>query len=289
MTTVTISNRHSSPIVRVFEQLRALNASWDVQMGRPRSAEGWIIGEQLADASAGPLNELLRRIGSQLRTTDRRTIAALYAMRFGWASAIAIAPFAKFNCVPHIGLGNVSLKFKESTFFERSAIHEPRGTFVRGSRGVDHPSVTCVASRGALLRSLRDELTHQAAPVVEALYSWSGFARRGTWGMLTSSWTAHFTSLAASRPDQSDVLPLLNEFFEGTDLAADMRPRLHIVHYRNRAHVYQRRASCCRFYLVPQGELCASCPLVSDEERVARNLAWMKKQIDEPSGRRSHS
>lgn len=28
MTTVTISNRHSSPIVRVFEGLRALNASW---------------------------------------------------------------------------------------------------------------------------------------------------------------------------------------------------------------------------------------------------------------------
>jgi hypothetical protein len=107
--------------------------------------------------------------------------------------------------------------------------------------------------------------------------------------MLASSWTAHFTSLAASELDQSDVLPLLNDFFAGTDLAADMRPRLHIVRYRNRAHVYQTRASCCRFYLVPQGELCASCPLVSHEERVARNLAWMKRQIDESSGRPGHS
>jgi hypothetical protein len=58
MTSVTFSKRHSSPIVRVFEGLRALNASWDVHMGRPPSSgEGWIIGEQLADASTGPLNE----------------------------------------------------------------------------------------------------------------------------------------------------------------------------------------------------------------------------------------
>ena len=32
-----------------------------------------------------------------------------------------------------------------------------------------------------------------------------------------------------------------------------------------------RRASCCRIYLLPRMELCASCPLVSQEERLARN------------------
>ena len=29
-------------------------------------------------------------------------------------------------------------------------------------------------------------------------------------------------------------------------------------------------------YLLPQMELCASCPLVSHEERFARNLEWLK-------------
>ena len=42
---------------------------------------------------------------------------------------------------------------------------------------------------------------------------------------------------------------------------------------------YQRRASCCRYYLLPQGSLCASCPLVSDEERLAKNLDWMREQL----------
>jgi hypothetical protein len=59
-----------------------------------------------------------------------------------------------------------------------------------------------------------------------------------------------------------------------------MQPRLHAVGYRDATHVYQRRASCCRFYMVPEGELCASCPLVPQEERLARNRAWMKRQLD---------
>jgi hypothetical protein len=43
-------------------------------------------------------------------------------------------------------------------------------------------------------------------------------------------------------------------------------------------HLFQRRASCCRWYLLPQGELCASCPLVPQEARLQRNAAWMQAQ-----------
>jgi hypothetical protein len=53
---------------------------------------GWIDGTDLRDAGAGPFHALLRRIGDVARTTDRRTIAASFALRFGWSSAIAIAP-----------------------------------------------------------------------------------------------------------------------------------------------------------------------------------------------------
>jgi ferric iron reductase protein FhuF len=232
----------------------------------------------LADAASGPLNELLLRMCERFKTTDRRTIAALYAMRFGWASAMAIAPYLKYDCVPDISLPNVSLKFKESTFFERTAIHEPRGVFLAADRDGD-----------ALLRYLRDQLIAQANPVVETLYDWSGFARRGTWGMLTSSWAAHFITLSSSGVDQTGVLPLLRQFFDGADVVAAMQPRVHTVSYRDATHVYQRRASCCRFYLLPDGELCASCPLVSHDERLVRNLAWMKRQLDGNAASARHS
>jgi ferric iron reductase protein FhuF len=268
-----------SPIVDVYDALRALSASWSVDVGRP-SGPGWIAGSELQVASVGPLNELLRRIGERLQTADRRTIAASFALRYGWSSAMAIAPYLKYACVPDISLENISLKFRESTFFERTAIYEARGVMVADDRRATHPTITPVADRQQLLRSLRCSLMTQAIPVVDALYEWSGFARRATWGMLTSSWAAHLTSLGGETRDQRPAWPVLRDFFAGDDLVAKMQPKLHAVTYLDVTHLYQRRASCCRIYLLPQMELCASCPLVPQEQRLARNQAWMKTQLE---------
>ena len=276
------------PIAEVYEALRALNASGSVDVGRP-SGSGWITGTELRVASTGPFNELLWRIGERARTADRRTIAASFALRYGWASAMAIAPYLKHTCVPDISLENVSLKFRESTFFERTAIHEARGVMVADDPRANHPTITPVADRHHLLRSLRSALMTQAIPVVDALHDWSGFSRRGTWGMLTSSWAAHFTSLIGEGRDQRPALPVLQDFFAGDDLVSQMQPRVHEVTCLGVTHLYQRRASCCRIYLLPQMELCASCPLVSQEERLARNRAWMKTQLERQGEKRGHT
>lgn len=277
-----------SPIVKIYDALRALNASWSVDVGRP-SGSGWIAGTELRMASTGPFNELLLRIGERARTADRRTIAASFALRYGWASAMAIAPYLRHACVPDISLENVSFKFRESTFFERTAIHEPRGVMAADDPRSNHPTITSVVDRHELLRSLRFGLAMQAIPVVEALHEWSGFARRGTWGMLTSSWAAHFTSLTGDGQDQRPARRVLQDFFAGDDVVAKMQPRLHEVTYLDVTHLYQRRASCCRIYLLPQMELCASCPLLSQEERLARNRAWMKTQLERQGEKRGHT
>lgn len=240
-----------------------MHAAWAVEIGRPEGP-GWIAGDHLRDARRGPFNELLLRIGERARTRDRRTIAASFALRFGWSSAMAIAPYVRDRFVPDIGLDNVSFKFTASTSFERAAIHVLRGVAPDG--GDEH----------ALLRTLRRALTSQAEPIVDALFAWSGFAKRGTWGMLTSSWASQFTDLAADPNDQRDIQPLIESLFAGDDVVAAMQPRMQAVTCGSSTHLYQRRASCCRYYLLPAGELCASCPLVSDQERLARNRAWMR-------------
>jgi len=274
-----MNERTVSPVAEVYEALKALDASWYVEIGRPVGA-GWISGADLRDAQSGPFHELLLRIGERARTTDRRTIAASFALRYGWASAMAIAPYLRHRCVPDVSLENVSFKFKPSTFFERTALHEPRGTVVAGDRRAGHASLSTVSDDKALLRTLRSTLAGQGAPVVEALYAWSGFARIGTWGMLTSSWAAQLTALCPNRNDHRAVLPVIESLFVGDDVVAKMQPRMHAVTCGEAVHLYQRRASCCRWYLLPQGELCASCPLVSHEERLRRNLAWMKTQLE---------
>jgi len=272
-------SERDSPVSAIYDALRALNPSWSVDVGKP-CGPGWIAGAALRDASSGPFNALLLRIGERQQSTDKMTIAASFALRYGWASAMAIAPCLKYGCVPDVSFDNISLKFKASTFFERTAIHEARGTMIASDPAARHSTIVGVADPPALLRALRSALADQATPVVEALHAWSGFARRGTWGMLTSSWAAHITSLGGDSRDQRPALPILRDFFAGDDVVSIMQPRVHEVTCLGATHLYQRRASCCRIYLLPGQELCASCPLVSHEERLERNRAWMKTQIE---------
>jgi hypothetical protein len=267
-----------SPFVQVFDDLRASDPRVHVELGVP-AGSGWIAGADLRDAGAGAFHDLLLRIGGCARTADRRTIAASFAMRFGWASGMAIAPYLRAGCVPDVSLDNTSFKFGAATFFEHAAIHDPHGWVVAGDDRATHPTIDTVPDRDALRRALRTALVDQATDVVEALYRWSGFARRGTWGMLTSAWASQFTAIAEPRDDQRGLAPELDAFFAGDDVLAAMRPRMHAVSVDGATHLYQRRASCCRLYLVPGGELCASCPLVSDDERLARNRAWMRSQL----------
>jgi len=84
----------------------------------------------LMTAGEGPFQALLARIGERLHTTDHRTIAASFALRYGWSSGIAMAPYLLYSCVPKITLDNVSFKFSENTSFERVALHHPEGVML---------------------------------------------------------------------------------------------------------------------------------------------------------------
>jgi hypothetical protein len=239
----------------------------------------WIDGPDLREARTGPFHVLLLRIGEAARTTDRRTMAASFALRFGWSSAIAIAPYLRSRWVPDIALDNISFAFSRSTAFERAALRAVRGVVMAGDPRAGDASISTVPDAGALRRALRDALVAQSTPVVAALERWSGFAPRGTWGLLTSAWAAQFTAIAEPRVDQRALVPEIEAFFAGDDLVALMQPRMHAVSIAGATHLYQRRASCCRLYLVPGGELCASCPLVGDDERLARNRDWLRSQL----------
>ncbi|MEP6766018.1 MAG: (2Fe-2S)-binding protein [Gemmatimonadaceae bacterium] len=283
-----MSSKVPSPVADIYKSLSISNAAWNAEIARP-TGSGWIAGVHFRDATTGPFNALLVEIGKQLGNADEKTVAASFALRFGWASAMAIVPYLRFQCVPDISLENVSFKFHETTFFERTAVYEPRGAVVAGDPRGNHELMSTVETSDALMRALRDALVAQSAPVVQALFDWCSFAHRGTWGILTSSWASQFTTYAENYSDQRDVAPQLDALFAGDDIVAEMRPEMRVVSYLNEIHLYQRRASCCRYYLLPQGNLCASCPLVSDEERMERNIDWMKTQHERSLRPRGHS
>jgi hypothetical protein len=273
-----------SPIIGFFRDLHAMHPRWYVEMGRP-SGSGWIAGIDLGTGRQGPFHALLVRIGEGLQTSDRRTIAAAFALRYGWSSGIAIAPYLFYQCVPNLSLDNVSFKFLDNTLFERAALHRPEGVMLHQEGRQTHPSIRLVPTSQALLGWLRASLVQQAEPVVAALYDWSHFSLRGMWGMITSSWGSQFINIVGEMDGQERGLPQVRQFFAGNDLAAQMQPHFYPITYNGVTHVYHRRSSCCRYYKIPQGEYCASCPIVPRAERVQRNRDWMKALIKRPAGR----
>jgi len=270
-----------SPIIAIYQALRSMHPKWDVEIGQPRG-RGWIPGTALVTAEEGPFQALLARMGAKLRTADRRTIAAAFALRYGWSSGIAIAPYLFYRCVPKLTLDNVALKFHHNTLFERAAVLRPEGVMLSQDGVASHPSIQVLSNPQALLRWLRESLVQQATPIVEALYEWSHFARRGIWGMITSSWAAQFMTIYSEIDAPQKGLSAVQQLFAGRDVVAEMQPYCYLVTYQHVTHVYHRRASCCRYYKLPQGSYCASCPLISQEERLERNRAWMQRLVELP-------
>ena len=157
----------ASPVAEIVDALRSSKATWAPAIMTP-VGPGWIAGTDLRIATGGPFNAILERIGERARTQDRRTVAASFALRYGWASAMAIAPYLHFRCVPDVSLDNVSFKFRESTFLEQTAIYEARGTVVASDDRAAHSMMSTVPDEAALLRTLRATLVSQCEPVVDA-------------------------------------------------------------------------------------------------------------------------
>jgi hypothetical protein len=195
-----------SPMIAMYQALWARHPKWYVEIGQPRGPD-WIPGTALMTAGEGPFQALLARIGDRLQTADRRTIAASFALRYGWSAGVAIAPYLLYSCVPTITLDNVSFKFNENGSFERGTLHRPEGVMLPEDGMAPHPSIRWLSSPQALLEWLRTSLVQQAQPIVDALY-----AMRGIWGMITSAWGSQCIHIFGEIGEQTQGLSWVRQF-----------------------------------------------------------------------------
>lgn len=252
-----------SPLIRAYARLRAAHPSWYVEYG-PQVSDGWIAGIDLARANDGPLSAVLAQIGARMGTTNRKIVAASFALRFGWSSAAAIGPFLSSRCIPDLALPNVVLKFTEGALFERVSLLSTRATMLLADADELDDDVTLVHDTAALRNRLRGTLLASATPVVNALYRWSRFPRDALWGQVLSSWAAQFTLIPARlpSPDAHAVLAMARAFFDDPCAPFRMAPTFLPVKSDDPAEARHERASCCLYYKAPGGRYCASCPII---------------------------
>jgi len=266
-------------LTAIAANLAALDPGWSMEIGEPKG-EGWITGNDLRDAHSPAFRRVLLSLGETLGTFDRRTIAASFALRYGWSAGLAIAAFVLHHVVPNIELENVSLQFGGNhTMFRRIALHRARGMILAAEKFEEEPGIGGVGSREDLLSILRHSLIRQAEPVVEALKQWSHFPPRATWGMISSSWGSQCGTVFAKIGNQCSGSEFAKALLSGSDIVAETQPHFYPVTCETTTRMYYRSSSCCRYYLLPKKQYCASCPLIPDDVRVERNVAWMKRDL----------
>lgn len=130
--------------------------------------------------------------------------------------------------------------------------------------------------RAGLRERLLESLLTFAAPVVEAQHRWSRFSRHALWSMVTSSWGAQFTTIARQLGDAPWGIAEARATFALEPEIARAAPELYEVRVDDAACTCQKRAACCLHFKRPGRGLCASCPILSEAERLGRNRQWVR-------------
>ena len=120
--------------------------------------------------------------------------------------------------------------------------------------------------------TLSEGLHDQISPIVDALHDWSRFSKRAAFGQIYAGWGSVIQMIAAqANTDEGQTVAYIRRFFQSPLAYQNMAPNFYNLAFNGHAGIFHRRGSCCLFYRLPDGELCNSCPLVSDEKRLEYN------------------
>jgi len=136
---------------------------------------------------------------------------------------------------------------------------------------VDAPAATGI-------EALRRQIEAFMAPIVGAIVARRWLGRRAAWLGVGDRVVGAFEHLgqAIGAPDRARAMAEALVHAPGS-LLDSPRHRFVEIEGGGRTHAVGMRASCCRFYRVPETEKCLTCPLLDEAERAPRLEAWLSE------------
>src|SRR5919197_1674382 len=233
-----------------------------LRLGRPEG-DGWVRADRLLEPGSPLLAERLRRFGERIAAPSPAVAASL--LLEAWAGLLAGAGFGCLlgaGVAPDLAAAGVSLRFPPGGVPDLVALHKDPATRDRDG--------------GALARLAGELVDGHLGPLVARLGELR--VRRGPralWGLVAGCCANALVEAAqASGHPPERVRSLLDDLFAppSSPLAARVPgpPRLLEVPVDGEVRLLRKRLSCCLFYAQPGCEPCATCPMLSDEQSVAR-------------------
>lgn len=225
----------------------------------PRDREGWVDRTALLDTATGPFADLHARFVAAGFGCNRKAAAASLLLRYGWAAGFQIAAWLDRGLVLH--LDSFALKFSPSTLVE--------ALWVQGVR------IEKTHHEADGYARVLESLKAFTEPLVQSQHEWSRFSRHALWSMAVSSWAAQFASIGTRLGRRDKAVRDARRVFALDPEIARAAPEAYVVRAKNKSLVCQKRSACCLYYKGPSKHFCASCPIISKDERLARNREFV--------------
>jgi hypothetical protein len=242
-------------------------------------AAGWWRVSDLLAAPERWLEAELDQISLQYGVPDRKTAAIFFMGSYAWyVGAAALGCYLPEQRLPSLAADRVAIQFAAAASGGRMQVALLDPGFVALSGDPEAGAAASLAGDAQELRTLlRTRIEDHMRAMIELLSAHTRLGRRAQWNLVADACAELCLRLGQHMGRQEHACA------EGLAIvkAADSPMRTSKTAYLTlaegeRCATFRLRGSCCMYYKTPAGANCATCPLLSGEEREARLRATLQ-------------
>jgi ferric iron reductase protein FhuF len=234
--------------------------------------DGWRTARDLFDDSAF-LADSLKAIVEQYDNHDMKIAASFFLLRYTWMVGVGIVgAYMAGSRVPRLTLDSVALQFEKAGYPTAVAFVDPTCAVLESDPRADDPSCHLVDHDHTLQAFLRTTLESHCADLIAALRPHTPLGQRAMWGLATDRHAQLFLMVSKLLGTPTRAAN------ETAAMATGAKPRFSkrttiqelCIDDKDSPELLVKASSCCLSYKLPGSHYCSTCPLITDEERIAK-------------------
>lgn len=287
-----------SPLAATLARVTALEPAYFASHIGIREA-GWFPATALHAADSPQLGDGLARQVAQVTNAETRVMGSFFIGTYTWhIAAAAIAAYLTERRVPDLDPVHMMLRYctlpyeEEGETGEEQAIHvrfvSERFAVLPDDPASNHPAALLFSTQVALRTWLRTSLEAHLTPVIEALYTRTHLSKRAQWNLVADTCAELFLTVGEKSTALASCCAEGLSFVQaaGSPMQASHTGYVTVT-AGDHQQTFRTRGGCCLYYRTDPGNNCSSCPLRSDEERIARFQHYLAKKYSVESVERT--
>jgi ferric iron reductase protein FhuF len=260
------------PLMESLRCAEELGPEYDMPVRDPEQ-DGWINALSLFQDDDQRLQGIVATLGKEYPGTEDRHLAAsgfiiAYLTRLVYP---LITQYVVENRVIDVSLRNLEFHTKGQGF-DATALGQPKFACLPDDPDASHPDAEIVPDAAALYAKLKEQLFDaNFGLVIPALCRSAKASEKVSWNAVAASCAQVFYWLHNLTDDKESVMRHAEAFFTDESSPMYQQLKMELFEHEGKQGYIARRAGCCLFWKVREGDLyCSGCVILSEEEQDTR-------------------